>query len=285
MKKFLFAVLFLSSPLWATSTTRLGLNKIDDGTTPWGKGVRDNYDLIDSSVAIQTKQNSFSAFNTFTSSVAISSATFYQVRISTPGYTGLSTDKFVVAGTARYNGLLYICDSNFQGCGTLQNPLGLGLSSFLIQAVDGIGFQTNNPFVDVIDVTFGSSVSGRFGNFAVMGSSNDATVTYSGFTSTKSIDTSTIWSLMPKDGSANQPIVTDGSTHLSFSSTLAISTLTATGYIQLPSNTLAQLKSMAPSAVGQIRYCSNCATDAEVISTGTATGAWSRVSARTTTIQ
>lgn len=58
-----------------------------------------------------------------------------------------------------------------------------------------------------------------------------------------------------------------------------------TGTLQLPSKTLAQIKAIQPNAVGQKYYCSDCTTDGEVISTGTTVGAFSRVSARTTTPQ
>lgn len=64
-----------------------------------------------------------------------------------------------------------------------------------------------------------------------------------------------------------------------------VSTMTATGYIQLAPKTIAQLKALFPTSAGQKYYCSDCATDGEVISTGTTMGAFARVSARTTTIQ
>lgn len=64
-----------------------------------------------------------------------------------------------------------------------------------------------------------------------------------------------------------------------------VSTVTATGYVQLAQKTLTQLKALTPTAVGQKYYCSDCVTDGEVISTGTTTGAFGRVSARTTTVQ
>lgn len=57
------------------------------------------------------------------------------------------------------------------------------------------------------------------------------------------------------------------------------------GFIQLFSRTLAQLGAITPSVVGQMYYCSDCTTDGAVISTGTAQGAFGRVSAKSTAIQ
>jgi hypothetical protein len=49
-----------------------------------------------------------------------------------------------------------------------------------------------------------------------------------------------------------------------------------------PSYTLAQIKALTPYKVGAHIYCSDCATDDMVISTGTGKGAWARPGARTT---
>lgn len=53
----------------------------------------------------------------------------------------------------------------------------------------------------------------------------------------------------------------------------------------IPSKTKAELNSMTPaSGRVSIFYCSDCSTDALVVSTGPAQGAWGRVSSRTTAI-
>ena len=54
---------------------------------------------------------------------------------------------------------------------------------------------------------------------------------------------------------------------------------------QLASQTLAELNAKVPTAAGQVFYCSNCATDAVCVSTGTGTGAFVRMSARGTACQ
>lgn len=56
------------------------------------------------------------------------------------------------------------------------------------------------------------------------------------------------------------------------------------GYPFPPSRTKAQLSTDVPSKAGLEAYCSDCSTDGIVVSTGTAAGAWGRISARTTVI-
>ena len=53
----------------------------------------------------------------------------------------------------------------------------------------------------------------------------------------------------------------------------------------LPSRTSAELTALAPSVSGILYYCSDCATDAVCVSTGTTAGSFARVSARTTLCQ
>lgn len=67
--------------------------------------------------------------------------------------------------------------------------------------------------------------------------------------------------------------------------TLNVTTITATQAIDFASKTLAELQGLAPSSAGQTFYCSNCTVDGVVVATGTAVGAWGRISARTTAIQ
>lgn len=67
--------------------------------------------------------------------------------------------------------------------------------------------------------------------------------------------------------------------------TVTASTVTATSVMIPPSKTLAQLTALAPTQPGIIFYCSDCTTDGIVVSTGTATGAFGRISSRSTQIQ
>lgn len=63
------------------------------------------------------------------------------------------------------------------------------------------------------------------------------------------------------------------------------STGTFNTWLAPPSKTLTQLLTDAPPSAGLIYYCSDCATDGVVVSTGTSGGAVARISARTTAIQ
>ena len=56
------------------------------------------------------------------------------------------------------------------------------------------------------------------------------------------------------------------------------------GLARVPSRTEAQLKAQVPTRAGLLFYCSDCSVDGVVVSTGTTTGAFGRISARTTTI-
>lgn len=69
-----------------------------------------------------------------------------------------------------------------------------------------------------------------------------------------------------------------------FTSSMSAAGIVTTDRFQLMSRTKAALQALAPSTVGELYYCSNCTTDGIVVSTGTAAGAWARVSARTTAI-
>lgn len=52
----------------------------------------------------------------------------------------------------------------------------------------------------------------------------------------------------------------------------------------LTSNTLAQINALVV-AVGTLRYCSNCATDAVCVSTAAATNSFARLTSKTTACQ
>lgn len=66
MKKIIAALMFMSSLAFAgTPTTRIGMDLIDDGITPWGDAVRSNYNIIDASVAVLGASNTFTASTNF----------------------------------------------------------------------------------------------------------------------------------------------------------------------------------------------------------------------------
>lgn len=60
--------------------------------------------------------------------------------------------------------------------------------------------------------------------------------------------------------------------------------VSATGGLVPRARTKAQLQVLSPTTAGEMFYCSDCSTDGMVISTGTAVGAFGRISARSTAI-
>lgn len=131
MKKLLLALVLLASPVFATTTDRLGLDLIDDGTTPWGDAVRDNYELIDEQTAALDQPNIFSTYNVFSTSVSIATATLNQVRIATPTYSG--TETMVINGTTKIFGplgaVLSLCDQNGQNCSNISSATISGVTA------------------------------------------------------------------------------------------------------------------------------------------------------------
>jgi hypothetical protein len=131
MKKLLALLLLIASPSFASYTTRFGLDKIDDGTTNWGGRLRANYDTLDSSAAIQGLSNTFTTFQTFSSSISVSTVTVSQLKISTPTYSG--TEKLIVNGTTKMFGplgaTLSLCDQNGQNCSNLSSATISGVTA------------------------------------------------------------------------------------------------------------------------------------------------------------
>lgn len=253
---FILPVFFVGTLFAATTyTTRAGIPKPADSDTGWGTTLRSAFDVIDSSMCALGGSNYFSGSNRFFNGAIISS--------------GTTLSLYNTAG----NGIAY-----------LQNAGSSGRSEMNIISPDGVGIN-NSAQTGVSLMVWGENTDVLHGSFAVMGSSANASAAYSGFIATSPIDASTLWSLPKKDGTANQPIVTDGSAHLSFSNQIAISTLTLTGYAKLASKTAAEIRSLTPSTVAQYFYCSDCSAVTTCVSTGTAAGAWALITARTSACQ
>lgn len=200
MKKLFAALLFLATSAFAvgTYTTRTGIYKPADGDLSWGPhGIRDSFDIIDSSFSVLT------ATQTFTGTITIDNS------LSVGGYGG--------------NSFLSICNRSFANCGTLSNPF-TSKATLEFLATDGLGLGINHGNAQVAGWPYVLVTSNGWG---VVSSSADSTTTYSGFKATSPIDQSVLWTLPKKDGSANNAIVTDGSAHLAFSSTGTFTNVTA----------------------------------------------------------
>jgi len=120
---------------------------------------------------------------------------------------------------------LSLYNSKNTGFSYFQNP-STNQSQLNIIAADGIGI--NNSPSSSTDLLISAGTGRTYGSFAVVGSSNDSSGTYSGFTSTGPVSQSVLWSLPKSDGINTQAITTDGSGHLSFGGPLTATTITAT---------------------------------------------------------
>ena len=56
-------------------------------------------------------------------------------------------------------------------------------------------------------------------------------------------------------------------------------------FIDVKSVTKAEIQALTPKQAGRLYFCSDCTTDAICVSTGTAIGSFSRLTARTTACQ
>lgn len=89
MKKLLLGLLMMAGTVFGadTYTTRLGLTKPEEGSSGWGAKIRNNYDIIDSSVAILSSTQTFTGGVTMTSGT-ISVLRANQVIVGSPTYSG-----------------------------------------------------------------------------------------------------------------------------------------------------------------------------------------------------
>lgn len=97
----------------------------------------------------------------------------------------------------------------------IENAGASGKQSLFIDSLDGIGINgLANSTVGGVYI-IGDHFA-NFGRWSVQGSSANAALTYSGFTSTNNVSQSTLWVLPRKDGTSGQALTTDGSANLSF---------------------------------------------------------------------
>src|ERR1017187_8222508 len=171
-----------------TVTTRLGLSEPVINACGWGTTTINNWGIVDSSVVLQVGNNSFTGTNSFS-----------------------GTDSFITGSELHFN------SSNNSNWGIIINPT-ISVSALEFNANRGVAVNAipldagiGNPGFQIF-----KAQNQSYGSFAVMGSSADASVAYSGFQATSPITQSTLWSLPKKDGSVNQCLATDGSAHLSF---------------------------------------------------------------------
>lgn len=297
--KRLFALLLLATPLWAgTTTTNVGLYVPANGESNWGTKAGNNFTILDSSVVTKTGSNAFTGYASFASSVSFSSSTFNRVWIATPTYT-ISGDQLAVNGIERIGGsggTLYLCDSNFQNCSTL-NSVGL-----TVNAITANGILTTNAPSGLI-IANGGQVSG--GSFSVNGSNGITFADLSGLRGITLLSSQTVplnyaMVLPSAQASTGTVLMNDGFGNLSFPTYLRISTATTTtslfsvligtsapnsstdyhvavstsGALGMRNLPAASIRATKPNRVGEYFYCTDCATVSTCVSTGTLATQW-----------
>lgn len=179
--------------LQPTYTTRSGIVIPQINSCSWGAATNANWGIIDSSMCVQGGTNNFTGSNSF-----------FGITLKNGSATIFNSSGNSKTGSIQNNGTFV--------SGPNQNALE-------ILSADGLGINGQplgthvggNP-----DVVIYPGTNETYGTFAVIGSSANNSTAYSGFTSTSPIGASTLWSLPPRDGLANTPLVTDGAAHLSF---------------------------------------------------------------------
>lgn len=308
MKKLILMFLFMAGPVFAGSnTSRMGLYKPDDGETGWGEAIRDNYDIIDSSVAI------LSSTQTFTGGVTISSGTIGrlysdQIIVSSPAYAGSSAlyvDGFIHAvsgvnvGETNAIGPFFISINNSNAGGSSIQFYGDGSvnQSLVIRPNDGsIYFANGSNEPNTISARRIISCKDNCFSFATPlqevtdfnGDQNPSMFQYELYIGTNT--NSDKGKLVVISSSAySYSLMVGTATPNSNRYHLTVSTMGVTEFgerARLKSFTLAQIQALTnPMPVaGDSVFCSNCTTDAVCVSTG-GVNSFVRTSARTTACQ
>lgn len=189
MKKALFLALGLilgTHCFAATTTPRTGMTIPSFGDQNWDVQLRQDFNIIDASMCVQSQPNNFTGLNTF---------------------NGL---------TINYGSNLQFQTSAGVNGAFLNNTVGLGNKALTISAPGGLGIGSTSAFGGIPTVEVYTKDGNAGGSFAVIGSSVNGMVAYSGFIATSPISQSTLWSLPSADGAAGQSLVTDGLAHLSW---------------------------------------------------------------------
>lgn len=143
MKKLLLSLIFLAGTAFAGSyTSRAGLYKPVDGDRDWGThGIRDSFDIIDSSFGILHATQTWTATQTFSGDQSFSGeATF----------SCLGSNCFSVSGQADHfdninlnDGSNVVLENVFgNGQGYIRNNGASGENKLLLEAQDGISIQS-----------------------------------------------------------------------------------------------------------------------------------------------
>jgi hypothetical protein len=188
-----------------TSTARVGLYEPPINECGWGTSLNNNFTILDSSMCIQSSTNTFTQPQYFTTTLIMK--------------TG---------NQENFN------SGNNSNWGFITNPT-ISLPALQLQANQGIAVNSF-PYLSTVSLMMYGGLNQPYGSIAVAASS----ISYSGFIATSPITQSTLWSLPTADGTANQLLKTDGSSHLSFTNNIITNSIS-------PSNQSSPLVISEPS--------------------------------------
>ena len=174
------------------TTPRVGLVLQPFGEQNWDVGIRNNFSIIDSSMCVPTLSNTFTQPQTISGGNSL---------------------------TMMGGGTIYEVSGDIAHSSSIQNLGILGhRNEMTISSQDGL-FINGNSFYPSADLNISGGTGHIYGSFAVIGSSQNTTIAYSGFTATSPISASTLWSLPKGDGANGQVMGTDGAAHLGWYNT------------------------------------------------------------------
>lgn len=138
-----------------TTTTNIGLVKPSVGSTGWGTKINADWDIVDSSVAVKSLNNSFSGVNTFTN---ISTMTVSSGTINTGTVTTLLSKNVTVSSNTILPGATF-----YQTGNVLLGDLGFNVSISSNVVMPGATFYQNSYVVYGTSIVFSPSTLGVFG--------------------------------------------------------------------------------------------------------------------------
>lgn len=285
-----------------TTTTRMGLVKPEEDSSGWGEKIRDNYDILDSSVAILSSTQTFTGGSTF-SSATITALRTDQIIVSSPSYGGVAS--IYTDGAVHIGAYINLGESGQLGAPYINfinnDPLGASAqifhsgntnSSLVLRGTLGAYVNTINNApaqIGVKRILAGPSYYSYATPYFEPSDSSDSSFEYAvliGTTTNDSVSKLLVLSSQTYSYSVAIGTVSTNNTpqyHLTVS-TSGISTFG--GRARLKSYTLAQIQALTnPVPVaGDTVYCSDCTTDAVCVSTA-GVNSFVRTSARSTVCQ
>lgn len=241
----LVAFLVIGKGWCATVTPRLGLTVPAYSDQNWDVQLRNDFNIIDSSVAVSSNTPVLNASNAFNQTQTIHNGNLVLDSPGNPYGITLSVDPF------------FTFDRIISGLGDLKI---LTSSSSITTQYNIAAFYFTDDSDHGIEL-FGESGTSPQLKFLTAANNSNFLVLQSSVSMAAPL-TLTLPSVAGSDG---QTLLTDASGNLSFDTP------------SLTSKTHAQIVALTPKRTGQPYYCSDCSTVPVCVSTGTAVGAFSLI--------